>query len=69
MSDSLEPLPYAYLLRKLAMVMPLFEEVRDVLPTISEANRRIFRISPSLADRMDTAGEYSIVDWMREQLK
>jgi len=55
--------PHDYLLKKLAMVMPLFEEARDALTAISEQQRAARCISPTLADRMDMAGTYSIDDW------
>ena len=55
--------PHDYLLKKLAMVMPLFEEARDALTAISEQQRAVRCISPTLADRMDVAGTYSIDDW------
>lgn len=55
--------PHDYLLKKLAMVMPLFEEARDALTAISEQQRAVRCISPTLADRMDAAGTYSIDDW------
>ena len=58
-----DSLPHAYLLKKLAMVMPLFEEARDALTAISEQQRAVRCISPTLADRMDMAGTYSIDDW------
>lgn len=58
-----ELLPYAYLLQKLAMVLPLFEEARDALTVITEQQRKSSGISPSLADRMDVAGTYSLDDW------
>lgn len=56
-------LPRAYLLAKLAMVMPLFQEARDALTAITEAQRKRRGISATLADRMDVAGTYSIDDW------
>jgi len=55
--------PHAYLLEKLAMVMPLFQEARDALTVISEQQRVARGISPTLADRMDAAGTYSVDDW------
>ncbi len=61
--DALELLPPAYMLAKLAMVMPLFQEARDALPAINEMQRKLNGISPTLADRMDIAGTYSIDDW------
>lgn len=57
------PLPPAYMLAKLQMVMPLFQEARDALTVISEAQRKLHRIAPDLADRMDAAGTYSLDDW------
>lgn len=62
-SEPPESLPRDYLLKKLAMVMPLFEEARDALTAISEQQRAVRCISPTLADRMDMAGTYSIDDW------
>ncbi|MBP7610126.1 MAG: hypothetical protein KA760_11550 [Steroidobacteraceae bacterium] len=58
-------LPHAYLLAKLAMIMPLFQEARDALTAITEAQRRASGISATLADRMDAAGTYSIDDWRK----
>jgi hypothetical protein len=60
-------LPHAYLFAKLAMVMPLFQEARDALTAITELQRVAHRISSTLADRMDTAGTYSIDDWNAAQ--
>ncbi len=62
-SEPPESPPHAYLIKKLAMVMPLFEEARDALTAISEQQRAVRCISPTLADRMDAAGTYSIDDW------
>ena len=62
-SEPPESPPHDYLLKKLAMVMPLFEEARDALTAISEQQRAVRCISPTLADRMDAAGTYSIDDW------
>lgn len=56
-------LPHAYLLAKLAMVMPLFQEARDALTAITEAQRKRRGISATLADRMDIAGTFSLDDW------
>jgi hypothetical protein len=58
-----EALPHAYLLAKLAMVMPLFQECRDALPAITETRRTLHGISKTLADRMDVAGTFSLADW------
>jgi hypothetical protein len=58
-----EPLPHAYLLAKLAMVMPLFQEARDALTAIREDQRVRHGISKTLADRMDIAGTFSLDDW------
>lgn len=58
-------LPHAYLFAKIAMVMPLFQEARDALTAITEAQRIRHGISPTLADRMDVAGTYSLDDWNR----
>ncbi len=55
--------PHAYLMAKLSMVMPLFEEARDALAAITETQRRLYGISATLADRMDAAGTYSVADW------
>ena len=57
--------PHAYLMEKLAMVMPLFQEARDALTAITEQQRIARSISPTLADRMDVAGTYSVDDWYR----
>jgi Lon protease-like protein len=54
-----------YLAAKLAMVVPLFEEARDALCAITETQRKLHRISSTLADRMDEAGTYSIEKWKR----
>lgn len=56
-------LPHAYLLAKLAMVMPLFQEARDALTALNAQQRATHGISKTLADRMDIAGTYSIDDW------
>lgn len=56
-------LPHGYLLAKVAMVVPLLQEARDALTAITEAQRVLHRISPTLADRMDVAGTYSLDDW------
>jgi len=66
-SDPPDTPPHDYLLKKLAMVMPLFEEARDALTAISEQQRAVRCISPTLADRMDMAGTYSIDDWRDAQ--
>lgn len=55
--------PNAYLLAKLEMILPLFQEARDALTEITEEQRKRQGISPTLADRMDAAGTYSIDDW------
>ena len=57
-------LPSRYMLAKLQMVMPLFQEARDALPAISEVSRRARGISPTLGDRMDAAGTFSLDDWI-----
>lgn len=59
-------LPPEYMLAKLQMVMPLFQEARDALCAITEQQRIARGISKSLADRMDTAGTYSLADWERD---
>lgn len=56
-------LPPEYMLAKLAMVMPLFQEARDALCAIKESQRVMHGISKTLADRMDTAGTFSLDDW------
>ena len=56
-------LPPAYMLAKLAMVMPLFQEARDALTALSEPQRVRHGISKTLAGRMDIAGTYSLDDW------
>jgi hypothetical protein len=61
-----EKYPYEYLLAKLTMIMPLFEEARDALPAITETQCRLHGISKTLADRMDAAGTYSVDDWNSE---
>jgi hypothetical protein len=60
-------LPSEYMLAKLAMVMPLFQESRDALPAITEQRRVLYGLSKTLADRMDVAGEFSIDDWSAQQ--
>ena len=54
---------HGYLLHKLSAIVPLFQEARDALSTITELQRRLRGISPTLAERMDTVGEYSPADW------
>lgn len=56
-------LPYAYLLAKVAMVIPLLQEARDALPAISEQRRVLYRVAADLGRRMDIAGTYSVDDW------
>lgn len=56
-------LPHAYLLAKLAMVMPLLEEARDALPAITTTSAKLHGVRLDLGDRMDIAGTYSIDDW------
>lgn len=58
-------LPYGYLVEKLTRVIPLFEEARDALTAITETQRRLRNISPTLADRMDAAGTYTEDDWLK----
>lgn len=60
-----EELPNAYMLAKLKMVMPLFQEARDALTAIRETQRVLHGISATLADRMDDAGTFSLEDWNR----
>lgn len=55
--------PPSYMLAKLRMVMPLFQEARDALTAITETQRKLHGISPTLADRMDDAGTFSLDDW------
>ena len=59
-------LSYQYLLAKLAMVIPLFQEARDALTAIREDQRILHGISKTLADRMDIAGTFSLNDWLRD---
>jgi len=59
--------PHAYLLAKLRMVMPLFEEARDALCAIREDQRIRHGIRKDLADRMDRAGTYSVDDWKADR--
>lgn len=56
-------LPPRYMLAKLQMVMPLFQEARDALTALTEQRRKLRGISPTLADRMDEAGTFSLDDW------
>lgn len=56
-------LPPAYMLAKLQMVIPLFQEARDALTALTEQQRKLRGISPTLADRMDEAGTFSVDDW------
>jgi len=63
LTDAEKLLPHGYLLAKVAMVLPLLEEARDALTAITEHQRRLHGISPTLADRMDVAGTYSLEDW------
>ena len=58
-------LPPAYMLAKLQMVMPIFQEARDALCALTEAQRKLRGISPTLADRMDEAGTFSLDDWQQ----
>lgn len=62
---AVEPLtlPPEYMLAKLQMVIPLFQEARDALTAITEAQRKLHGLSPTLADRMDEAGTFSLDDW------
>ena len=62
-------LPHAYLLAKLAMVMPLLQEARDALTVIREDQRVRHGISKTLADRMDIAGTFSLEDWQAHELE
>lgn len=61
--DAERLLPHEYLLAKIAMVIPLFEEARDALSALTEQQRVRHGISKSLADRMDIAGTYSLEDF------
>lgn len=56
-------LPPDYMLAKLQMVMPLFQEARDALVALSTAQCKLHGIDLSLGDRMDRAGTYSLDDW------
>lgn len=56
-------LPPAYMVTKLAMVMPVLQEARDALCALTEMQRKLHRIAPDLADRMDAAGTFSLGDW------
>lgn len=62
----LDDLPKEYLLAKLKMVMPLFQEARDALTCITVPQRILNGISADLAFRMDEAGTYNIDKWKRE---
>lgn len=62
-TDDLEAMPAAYMLAKLQMVIPLFQEARDAMTAITEAQRKLHGISQTLADRMDEAGTFSVDDW------
>jgi hypothetical protein len=57
-------LPPKYMLAKLQMVMPLFQEARDALTALTETQRVTRGISKTLADRMDEAGTFSLDDWI-----
>lgn len=57
-------LPHEYLLAKLAMVIPLFQEARDALPAITVASAKLHGVRLDLGDRMDIAGTYSLDDWL-----
>lgn len=65
-ADSAAPtmLPRAYLLHRLQTIVPLFQEARDAISTITELQRRLHGISPTLAERMDAAGTYNVADWV-----
>lgn len=56
-------LPRAYLLYRLQALLPLFQEARDAISAITELQRRLHGISPTLAERMDAAGTYNAADW------
>lgn len=62
----LEEPPREYLLHKLEMVMPLFQEARDALTCISVAQRILNKLAPDLAFRMDEAGTYNLDKWKKE---
>ena len=51
---------------KLNKVMPLFQEARDALCALTVTQVRLHNISPSLADRMDSAGTAGIAQWVEE---
>lgn len=67
MNDITDTEAAGYLLRKLELMLPLFQEARDALPAITEHARRLRGISPTLADRMDRVGTFSIDDYRAEQ--
>ena len=59
-------LPSEYLLAKLAMVIPLFQEARDALAALREDQRVRHGISKTLAARMDVAGTFTQDDWRKQ---
>ena len=56
--------PPGYMLAKLQMVMPLFQEARDTLTVVTEPQRRMYGIRLDLVDRMDKARTFSLDDWL-----
>ena len=62
-------LPPGYMLAKLQMVMPLFQEARDALTVVTEPQRRMYGIRFELVDRMDKARTFSLDDWLAAVLK
>jgi hypothetical protein len=66
-ADPAFQLPPAYMLAKLAMVVPLLQEARDALCALREDQRVRHGIAKNLADRMDAAGTYSLDDWQAAQ--
>lgn len=61
--------PREYLLQKLQMVMPLFQEARDALPALSILQVQMRGIKLDLADRMDEVGTYNVDKWRKENQK
>lgn len=61
--DYVSKLPPDYMAAKLLLVVPVLQEARDALTAISELARKAHGISPTLADRMDAAGTFSLEDW------
>jgi hypothetical protein len=57
--------PPAYMHAKLQLMIPLFQEARDAICAITETQRKAHGISPTLAERMDAAGTFSLDDWQK----